>query len=201
MENTNQIRYEEKFFFRTRVHTITSSGIKTQQRSFFNSSEITTRFEELGSLLQYKSDLRLQDITISTVLLIIGIKGLTKGFNDDVVFAISTILIFSSIYWIVSVLFALKHIGSFYFSNSTEKTPNSFEIKSRYPPDQRLELFLSQIRARQKEMAIENLLRSITVDLSFEDFKSEATFIKNTFSMEENEFASLLVKMKEKYPS
>lgn len=134
-------------------------------------------------------------------MLIIGIKGLTKGFNDDVVFAISTILIFSSIYWIVSVLFALKHIGSFYFSNSTEKTPNSFEIKSRYPPDQRLELFLSQIRARQKEMAIENLLRSITVDLSFEDFKSEATFIKNTFSMEENEFASLLVKMKEKYPS
>ena len=142
MENINEHVYEEKFLFRTRKHILSEHLIRTQQTGFFTSSDITTRIEQLGYLLQYRADLQLKDVFISLVFFVIGIIGMSKGITDSIAFCISIILIFTALYWTVSVLFNLKHIGSFYFSNSTEKSKNSFEIKSGYPPSEALKSFL-----------------------------------------------------------
>lgn len=198
MENNNKFQYKEKFLFRTRVHTLTDNGIRTQQNDFFVSSDILTRIQDLGLRLQYKSDLRLFDIFVSIVFLILGVKGLVKSKSDNILFAISIILIFSALYWIVTVLFNLKYVGGFYFSNSTEKTDGAFEIKSKYPASGELELFLHEIRLRQRDVAIENLIKYIDKDDSDEEHLMQATYIKRTFSMSDSEFDSLINRIKAK---
>ena len=188
----NKLRYEEKFLFRTRVHTLTNNEIRTQQNDFFTSSDILTKIEDLGHRLQYKSDLRLFDIFVSIVFFIIGIKGLIKSASDSIVFAISIILIFTALYWIVVVLFNLKYVGGFYFSNSIEKTNGIFEIKSKYPASKELELFLHEIRLRQRDIAIENLIKYLDKEASNEHHLMQATYIKHNFPMSDSEFDSLL---------
>lgn len=198
MENNNKFQYKEKFLFRTRVHTLTNNEIRTQQNDFFVSSEVLTKIQDLGHRLQYKSDLRLFDIFVSIVFFILGIKGLVKSSSDSILFAISIILIFSALYWIVIVLFNLKYVGGFYFSNSTEKTNGTFEIKSKYPASGELELFLHEIRLRQRDVAIENLIKYIDKDDSYEEHLMQATYIKHTFSMSDSEFDSLINRIKAK---
>ncbi len=196
MENNNKFQYKEKFLFRTRVHTLTDDGIRTQQNDFFTSSDILTKVEDLGSRLQYKSDLRLLDIFVSVVFLILGIKGLVKSTSDNILFAISIILIFSALYWIVIVLFNLKYVGGFYFSSSTEKANGAFEIKSKYPASEELELFLHEIRLRQRDVAIERLLKYIDKEASDEEHLMQATHLKHTFSMSDSEFDALINRIK-----
>lgn len=198
MDNNEKFQYKEQFFFRTRVHTLANNEIRTEQNEFFISSVTLTKIEDLGHRLQYKSDLRLFDIFVSIVFLILGIKGLIKSTSDIILFAISIILIFSALYWIVIVLFNLKHVGSFYFSNSTEKPYGTFEIKSKYPASEDLELFLHEIRLRQKNIAIENVLRYIDKDATDEEHLMQATYIKHSFPISDSEFDSLMNRIKEK---
>jgi hypothetical protein len=198
MENNKKFQYKEQFLFRTRVHTLTNNEIRTEQNDFFISSDILTKIEDLGHRLQYKSDLRLFEIFSSIVFLVIGIKGLVKSVSDSIVFAISIIMIFSALYWIVIVLFNLKYIGGFYFSNSTEKTNGAFEIKSKYPASEELALFLHEIRLRQRHIAIENLIKYLDKDESDEEHLMKAIYIKHTFPMSESEFDSLINRIKAK---
>ena len=191
MDN-NKLQYKEKFLFRTRVHTLTNYEIRTQQNDFFISSDKLTNIRDLGHGLQYQSDLRLFDIFVSIVFLVLGVKGLVKSLNDGIVFAISIILIFSALYWIVIVLFNLNYVGGFYFSNFPEKTKGTFEIKSKYPASAELELFLHEIRLRQKDIAIENLIKFIDKDASDEEHMMQAIYIKHTFPMSDSEFDSLI---------
>ena len=79
-------QYEERFLFRRRVHTLTPNGIRTQQYSFFNHSDITTDFEKLGPLVQYQSDLHLSEVIMASTFLILGIRGLTKSSRDEILF-------------------------------------------------------------------------------------------------------------------
>ncbi len=197
MENSNDFQYKEKFFFRTRVHILTNNYIRTQQNDFFISSDILTKIEDLGYRMQYKSDLRLSEIIVSIVFLVLGIKGLIKSTSDSILFAISIILIFTAMYWIVTILFNLKYVGGFYFSNFTEKT-GTFEIKSKYPASAELELFLQEIRLRQRNISIENLIRYIDKDASDEEYLMQVTYIKQTFPMSDSEFDSLINRIKVK---
>jgi len=141
--------------------------------------------------------LRLSDIFVSIVFLILGIKGLIKSTSDSILFAISIILIFTAIYWVVTILFNLRHVGGFYFSNFTEKT-GTFEIKSKYPASEDLELFLHEIRLRQRDIAIENLIKYIDKDAPDEEHLVQATYIKHAFPMSDSEFDSLINRIKVK---
>lgn len=187
------LRYEEHFLFRKRVHTITPLGIRTQQYGFFNASDRLTSIEKLGGpLIQYQSDLRLTDVIVAITFLVIGIKGLSKSFNDDLLFSISIILIAVAIRWIVGILFSLEYVGSFYFSNGTLKEKDSFEIKSKYPANEKLEAFLHQIRLRQKELAINKLFNATYAYSDFEQLTLEIKKLGILFSMEEAEMDTLI---------
>lgn len=198
MEHTDNLQYKEKFLFRTRVHTLTNNEIRTQQNDFFTASDISTSIADLGHRLQYKSDLRLFDVFVSLVFFIVGGKGLLKSAGDSIVFAVSIILIFSAFYWIITVLFTLKYVGSFYFSNTTEKGTGTFEIKSKYPASKELELFLQEIRLRQRDIAVENLLRYLDKEATEEEHRQQATYIKQTFPMTDSEFDDLMNRITDK---
>ncbi len=198
MENIDKFKYEEKFFFRTRIHTITANGIRTRQNDFFTSSDITTNIADLGHQLQYKSDLRLLDIFVVIAFLILGIKGIIKGPSDSVLFAISIILIFSALYWTVYALFNLNHVGSFYFSNSIEKTKGGFEIKSNYPASKELEMFIHEIRLKQKDIAVENLINYIDDESTEDDLTRRVTYIKQRYPITEDEVILVLERLKKK---
>jgi hypothetical protein len=198
MKSQDKFRYEEKFFFRTRVHIITDNGIRTVQNDFFISSDIVTNFENLGLQLQYKSDLKLFDIFIAIVFLILGTKGILKSSNDSILFAISIILIFAAIYWIIYALFNLTFVGSFYFSNSTKKDNGGFEIKSNYPASKELEIFIHEIRLKQKDIAVENLIKYIEDESTEDDVIRHLAHIKQTFPMTEEEVILLSKRIKNK---
>jgi hypothetical protein len=202
MENNGIYQYEETFFFRKRIHTLVENGIRTSQNDFFISSDILTKFENLGYQLQYKSDLKLFEVATVITFLVLGVKGLIKDPSDNILCSISIILIATAAYWLISIVFKLEYIGSFYFSNSTEKTKGGFEIKSRYPPSGDLQNFLHQIRVKRMEIAVDQILDSITSDSNIEEIESEqAAYLKKLFAMDADEFSLLLDKIRQKHQS
>ncbi len=199
MHAKNDITYSENFLFRKRKHILLDQGIRTQQSDFFRSSDIVTQIENLGYFLQYRSDLPLFDIFGAAIMLIIGVKGLSTGMDDNVVFAICVILVVSAVYWLVRMFLNLEHVGSFYFSSSTQKDKFAFEIKSRYPASPALEVFLQEIRNRQKAIAKEKLMLRISAEVYLLFFESEASYLKSVFSMEASEFKEFLNQISARY--
>lgn len=184
-------KYEENFLFRKRSHTIIEEGIKTEQNGFFNSSVIVTKFDQIGSIVQYKSELRLSEVLTSIVFLILGIKGLSNSAADSVLFAISISLIAIAFYWLIIILFNLKYIGSFYFSDSIHKDKNVFEIKSKYPPKKALQDFLSKITELKKEADINYFIERVSDDITNEDLNAELRYIKRKYLLEEDEIQKI----------
>lgn len=199
MSENNALTYEEKFFLRKRIHTLTPKGIRTVQSSFFNSSDIITSYDQLGRFSQYKSELRLLELIVSIVFLILGIKGLTRSSLDDVLFVISVILIASAVYWFINIFYKLKHIGSFYFSNSMDKRLNDYEIKSNYPASKELQIFIDAILTKKKEMSIAQLLDEINSESIFENFESHAKYLKRDYLMSDEEYLSLITEIKKRF--
>jgi hypothetical protein len=190
-KNVHKFKYHEEFPFRTKVHTLINSEIRTQTNSFFESSEILTKIEHLGHRLQYKSDLKLFDIFVSIVFLIFGITGILYFNRYGFQFVIAFGLIFCAIYWIISIVYHASYVGDFYLSNTIEKSYYSYEIKSKYPASNELKLFLNELRSRQKDIAIEKLLM-FKDSYEKEEKITQATYIKNTFSISNSEFDSLM---------
>ncbi|HMT55180.1 MAG TPA: hypothetical protein PKD16_19385 [Saprospiraceae bacterium] len=191
------MQYKENFWFRKRTHTLLSSGIKTEQNSFFNSSSIEIKFSDIGSILQYRSDLKLSEVVTSIVFFILGIKGLVKSTQDNILFAISVILIATGTYWLINILFNLKHVGSFYFSDSITKSTDALEIKSKYPPSNELNQFLHEILKAKKDYDIDNLIDTISPELTSEEIQNEILYLKRKYSLHENEISNIVDRIKQ----
>jgi hypothetical protein len=190
MESTSICEYKEQFLFRTRVHQLYPYEIKTVQDDFFNSSEKLTRIVQLGNMLQYQSETKLFEILSAIALLLLGIKGYTRSTTDDFLFLISTGFTFAALYWILTVVFQVKYVGSFYFSNFSIKEDN-FEIKSRYPPSREREQFLEAIKIRQKAIAIEDLIHTLTADWTAYEIQEHLIYMQRTYNLTEVESQAL----------
>lgn len=196
--SSNNETYSENFLFRKRTHVILPDGVKTHQKSFFNSSESTIKYEQLGSIIQYQSQLKLTEIITSAVFIILGVKGFMKSTTDDVLFAISVILIAIAFYWLISILFSLKHIGSYYFSDRIKKNENTLEIKSRYPASIELDQFLNEILRRKKNSEISYLVDSLSKELSEIEIKQETSYLKRKYLLSEQEYRTILNQIRHK---
>lgn len=191
------MQYIEKFLFRKRTHTLLSNGIRTEQNSFFNSSSIETKLSDIGSIVQYKSDLKLSEVVTSIVFFILGVKGLSKSNQDNILFAISVILIACGVYWVINILFNLKHVGSFYFSDSVTKASDAFEIKSKYPPNKELNQFLQEVILAKKVVDIDYFINTISPELTSEEIQNEILFIKRKYSLNESEINDIVKRIKQ----
>jgi len=192
------MKYEENFLFRKRTHSIIEDGIKTEQNSFFNSSAIETKFNQIGSITQYKSELKLSELVTSIVFLILGIKGLSKNKSDDILFAISVILIAVAMYWTISILFQLKHVGSFYFSDTIKKQKDTFEIKSKYPASAELNEFIETIISSKKTYDINYVVDSFSPEITSEEIRNEISYLKRKFLLTEEEFEDMIRRIRDK---
>lgn len=193
----NKEIYVEKFFFRTRTHTIEDSGIRTVRNDFWVTSDVVTRYESLGRLVQYQSNTKLSDWFVIGVFLILGIKGLLEGAQDNSVFAICIILIAVALYFLISYFSHLQHVGAFYFSNTIEKT-GDFEIKSKYPASPELEHFIKQVRLKQKEIALRNLITYACSDDNINYLTKELNELRSHYPMTDDEYAVTVQRLKDR---
>jgi len=185
-------KYVENFLFRTRTHTLLKEGVRTEQNSFLNSSDIITKYHQIGSIVQYRSELKLSEIITSIVLFLLGLKGLSNSSMDEVLFAISIIFIAVAVYWLIQILFNLEYVGSFYFSESVSKNKNTFEIKSRYPASEELLEFSSILVKYKKNAEINYLAETLSPELTEDETKLQVLYLKNKYLIDDFEFEEIL---------
>jgi hypothetical protein len=195
----DSLSYEERFVLRMRIHSLTAQGIRTRQIALFRMSDTIVPYEALGRGVQYNTDFNALHLLMALFGKAMGIRGLSISAGDPALFFIATGILAISVYSIGAMLFTLKYVGSFYFSDSTEKEKGAFEIKSKYPPSEQLQRFITAIRQKQKEIAQRELLSSVNPELHLYYHKTSAEQLKDQFAMTEEEYEAFWQAIKEKY--
>ena len=191
--------YEERFLFRTRIHSLNERGIQIQQKSYLKISDTLVQYESLGSFVQYQTEFNYLHLLVILLLASIGIRGLSMSGEDFTRFVLSISMLAGSLYWIFYMLFAVQDFGAFYFSNSAEKPKGAFEIKSRYPPSEALQRFIRQIRERQKEVEKRNFFALLEAETELRYYEVQAKLLKNNFSISDEEFEAFWQAVTERY--
>lgn len=192
--------FKENFLFRKRLHQLYPFEIRTIQDDFFTTRIQVTRLADLGTLLQYQSEVKLFELLTAIAFLLLGMKGYTCSSTDELLFLIATCFTFAGVYWILNVLFKAKYVGSFYFSDFGVKE-GTFEIKSRYPPTKELEEFLQALKLRKKAIAIEDQVHAITTDWTAFDIQEQLTYLQRTYNLNEVESQALKEQLQAKFNS
>ena len=201
MKNKEYKKYHESFLFRKRILEIEEEGLRITQNSFFNSEEKFMPIEQLGPYVQYQSKNNWGNIFMSIIMVLFGIKALTKSDYNDILFVVGVALIVGPIYWVIVYLSKIDYIGSYYFSYSTTKDKNSLEIKSTYPASEELIQFIEEIHRKQIRYSKESLIEQINGDTMLSHILQQAKSLKKKFKLKESEYNKLIETINKEFES
>jgi len=186
------LNYIESNILRKRIFSLEENGVRVSSESIFGHKQIFHPIDNVGPYIQYDKEVNFLNIIVSIVILVIGIKILLESTKDNFLFIIAISFIFGSLYWIINTVFNLEYIGSFYFSNSTIKDKNSFEIKSPYPASKDLELFLNNVVKLQIDRAKEKILERVNHETNFVYLESSVKELNRKFNLEDSHYEEFI---------
>ena len=186
------MNYIESNILRKRIFSLEENGVRVSSESIFGHKQIFHPIDNVGPYIQYDKEVNFLNIIVSIVILVIGIKILLESTKDNFLFIIAISFIFGSLYWIINTVFNLEYIGSFYFSNSTIKDKNSFEIKSPYPASKDLELFLNNVVKLQIDRAKEKILERVNHETNFVYLESSVKELNRKFNLEDSHYEEFI---------
>jgi len=185
MENTF---FQKDRHFNSKWFTLTEQGLQVKQKSLFSSDEYSVNYEDIGSkIIKSKAGKKgwliatASLFSLSLVLSILRIAGEDVGKGAELFY-----LLIGSICFLV---YYITYKSTFYLAQSGNT--NAIEFLADRPTEEKLELFIGQLKSKQKEVLLEKYV-ILNKNLAYETQYQNLTWLKDANILTKDEFGDKL---------
>ena len=194
MENTF---FQRDRHFNRKWFTLTEQGMQVKQKSLFSSGEYFVDYENIGSkIIKTKAGKKgwliatASLLSLSLLLFILRMAGEDIGRGAELFYLLIGIICF--------LVYFISFKSTFYLAQSGNT--NAIEFLANRPTKEKLELFIEQLKSKQKEVLLEKY-GNLNRNLSYETQYQNLTWLRDNNVLNKAEFGDKLTQLDKLYSS